>query len=70
MSSWIFRGLYEEKRLLENEANIAVQSPSCVQLFVNPMDCSTPSLPVLPQLPELPKFMFIAMVMPSSHFIL
>ena len=33
------------------------------------MDCSTPSLPVLPQLPELPKFMFIAMVMPSSHLL-
>ena len=31
----------------------SVQSLSCVQLFVTPMDCSTPGFPVHHQLPEL-----------------
>ena len=34
------------------------------------MDCSTPGLPVPHNLWNLPKFMFMALVMPSSHLIL
>ena len=34
------------------------------------MDCSMPGLPVPHHLPEFSKFMFIALVMPSSHLIL
>ena len=41
------------------------QSPT----LCNPMDYSTPGLPVLHYLLNLPKFMFIALVMPSSHLI-
>ena len=32
---------------------VVVQSLSCVWLFCNPMDCSTPGFPVLHHLPEL-----------------
>ena len=31
---------------------VVVQSLSCVQLFVTPMDCSMPGLPVLHHLPD------------------
>ena len=40
-----------------------VQSPTCVQLFCNPMNCRTPGLPVLHQLWSLP-------MMPLNHLIL
>ena len=36
---------------MENQFS-SVQSLSCVQLFVNSMNHSTPGLPVPPQLPE------------------
>ena len=51
----------------------AVQSAqllSHVQLFCDPMDCSTPVFPVHHQLPELTKLMSIKSVMPSNHLIL
>ena len=44
-----------------------VQLLSRVQLFVTPMDCSTPGLPVYHQLPELLKLMSVELVMPSNH---
>ena len=48
---------------------VVVQSPTYVRLC-DAMDCSTPGLPVSHHLPSLPKFMFIALVLPSSHLIL
>ena len=48
----------------------SVQSPSHVELFCDPMNCSTPGLPVHHQLLELPKLMSIESVMPSNHLIL
>jgi len=42
---------------------------SCVQLFFDPMNCSTPGLPVHHQLPSSPKPMSIESVMPSNHLI-
>ena len=44
-------------------------SQSCPTLC-DPMDCSMPGLPVLTISQSLPEFMFIALVMPSSHLIL
>ena len=48
----------------------SVQSLSCVWLFCNPMDCSTPSFPVHHQLQSLLKLMSIELVMLSNHLIL
>ena len=39
-------------RNLSQSIIIVIQSPSCVQLFVTPMDCSTPDLPVFHYLLE------------------
>ena len=39
---------------------VVVQLPSHVQLFVTPMDCSTPGLPLLHHLPEFAQFTSIA----------
>ena len=51
-------------------SNNWVQSPlSCAQ-FLWPYGLSTPGFPVLYHIPELAQIMFIALVMPSSHFIL
>ena len=48
----------------------SVQSPSHVELFCDPMNCSTPGLPVHHQLLELPKLMSIESVMRPNHLIL
>ena len=50
---------------------IIVQSPSCVQLFCDPMDCSLPGFPVsLIIFWNQTKFMSIALGMSSNHLIL
>ena len=46
------------------------QSPSRVQLFVTPMDCSVPGLPVPHHLQKFAQVHVIVSVMLSSHFIL
>ena len=47
-----------------------VHSPTCVPVFATPVDVSTPS-PLSPTISRsLPKFLFIALVMPSSRLIL
>ena len=38
--------------IVNNNEVVVVQSPSCVQLFMTPMDCSTPGLPVPHHLPK------------------
>ena len=43
---------------------------SHVQLFVTPMDCSTPGFPVLHDLPEFSQTHVHGSLMPSSHLIL
>ena len=52
------------------ELSPSVQSLSHVQLFVTPLDCSTPGLLVLHCLQSLLKVMSIELVMPSNHLIL
>ena len=42
---------------------------SCLWLFANPMNCSTPGFPVYHQLPSLLKLLSIESVMPSNHLI-
>ena len=56
--------------LLHGSGLSSVQSLSRVQLFVTPMDCSTPGFPVHHQLQNLLKLMSIELVMPSNHLIL
>ena len=53
-----------------NIQNSSVQSLSCVQLFVNPMDCSKPGFPVRTNSQSLFKLMSIELVTPSNHLIL
>ena len=48
----------------------SVQSLSRVQLFVNPMNHSTPGLPTITNFRSSPKLMSIESVMPSNHLIL
>ena len=48
---------------------IVVQLPSCVGLFVTPWTAARQASLSLTISWSLPKFMFIASVMPSSHFI-
>ena len=47
-----------------------VQSPSCVQLFATPWTAALQASVSFTISQSLPKFMFIALVMPSSHLIL
>ena len=49
---------------------VIVQSPSCVRLFVTPWSAAHKAPLSLTISWSLPKFMFIALVMPSSHLIL
>ena len=49
---------------------IVVQSPSCVRLFVTPWTAAPQASLSLTISQSLPKFMFIALVVPSSHLIL
>ena len=49
---------------------IVVQSLSCIQLFVTPMDCSTPGFPVHHYLPEFAQPMSIELMMPFNHLLL
>ena len=42
---------------------------SCLWLFANPVNCSTPGFPVYHQLPSLLKLLSIESVMPSNHLI-
>ena len=48
---------------------VVVQSPSRVQLFAIPWTAAFQASLSLTISPNLPKFMFIALVMPSSHLI-
>ena len=48
---------------------LVVQLLSCLWLFANPMNCSTPGFPVYHQLPSLLKLLSIESVMPSNHLI-
>ena len=54
----------------ESGCMIVVHSPTCVPVFATPMDFSTPSPLSLTISQSLPKFLFTALVMPSSHLIL
>ena len=49
---------------------VVFQSPSCVQLFETPSTGAYQSFLSFTIFQSLPKFMFIALVMPSSHLIL
>ena len=56
--------------IVNNNEVVVVQSPSCVRLFMTPWTAAHQAFLSLTISQRLPKFMFIILLMLSSHLIL